>query len=89
MVPEIVPAMAVNEMLEFLEIELENNLVSASCEISDGKILITPADSLEWPGLFDGNGNFPDSWYNYETFLHYGWLLADNVENGVYSLIPA
>ena len=76
----MIPAMNINEMLEFLELQLENNLVSATCVISGGKILITPFE-------FEGAGEFADSWYEYETFFENGWLLADPDENGVYALI--
>ena len=72
----------VNEMLEFVEIELENNLIAATCEISDGKILITPFE-------FEGPGEFADSWYEYDIFLQMGWVLSEPDENGVYFLIPA
>jgi hypothetical protein len=78
----MLPAMEINEMLEFLEIELENNLVSATCEISGGKILITPFE-------FEGPGEFADSWYEFANFLKLGWLLAEPDQNGVFSLILA
>ena len=76
----------VNEMLEFVEIQLENNLVSANCEISGGKILITPYNFDLGFGA-EPEENFADSWYEYDIFLQMGWVLAEPDENGVYALI--
>ena len=84
----MVPAMEINEMLEMLELQLENNLVSATCEISGGKILITPFnENLDFPLENNANENFADSWYDYEVFHQLGWVLDEPDENGVYSLI--